>query len=290
MRDGLHWIRSTRDLEELTPSWRTLWRTDPDATPFQSPEWLVPWWHSFGSDLRTVALFRDGKLIALLPFYLHVEPATGERRLLPLGVGTSDYLDGLFAPECSAHAIGTALDFLMDHDDWDSLYAGQLRPHSRLLLALEDWSGGQRFAGESCLRMPATTVSGLPRKIRQNAMYYRNRAQRAGKLEFDVADASNCEQMFEELVRLHTERWRVAGQTGVFGDPRMIRWHQEALPLLERSGMLRLRRLRLDGATIAVYYSLIDAPERRERAQNFICRRTPWRMPTWDQAQCLPPC
>jgi CelD/BcsL family acetyltransferase involved in cellulose biosynthesis len=142
-----------------------------------------------------------------------------ERRLLPLGVGTSDYLDGLFAPECTEHAIGAALDFLMDHDDWDSLYAGQLRPHSRLLLALEDWSSGQRFAAESCLRMPATTVSGLPRKIRQNAMYYRNRAQRAGKLEFDVADASNCEQMFEELVRHHTDRWRVAGQTGVLAIP-----------------------------------------------------------------------
>jgi hypothetical protein len=54
--------------------------------------------------------------------------------------------------------------------------------------------------------------------------------------------------------------------------------------------MLRLCRLRLDGATIAVYYSLIDAPERRERAQYLYLPAYSLAHAHLGRAQCLPPC
>ena len=272
MRDGLRyeWIRNTNELEQLAPEWNALWKADEHATPFQSPEWLVPWWHCFGAELRSIAILRDDALMGLLPFYLHRQPRSGERHLLPLGVGTTDYLDGIFSPRLSGEDVSGALELLYAQDDWDALYVSQLRLGSKLLEALElSPPGGRRIESQSCSRMPAVLMGELPQKIRRNAMYYRNRAQRAGPLELTIADESNRAEAFDALLRLHTERWRERGEPGVFADERMIRWHREALPLLERLGVLRLCSLRLNGEIIAVMYALIDPPGRTERTEYF---------------------
>lgn len=264
------WIRTAKELEDLTPHWDALWREDPHSTPFQSPDWLVPWWHCFGQDLHSVGIFREHRLRGFLPFYVYREPRTGERQLLPVGVGTTDYLDGIIARDCPTADVGDALEFLCSEVGWDALYLSQLRPGSSLLQAFERTNtGGQRFEGQSCSRMPAVPLSDLPQKIRRNAMYYRNRAVRTGALDFHVADASNLAEIFDELVRLHTERWNQCGEPGVFADERVVRWHREALPMLERAGTLRLCSLRLNGEVIGVLYSLLDPPGRPQRTQYF---------------------
>ena len=264
------WIRSEKELEELAPQWSALWKEDPLSTPFQSPEWLVPWWHFFGEDLRSVGIFGGDRLKGLLPFYVYRDPQTGERQLLPLGVGTTDYLDGVFATDCTAAEVEKALEFVCSEGDWDAVYVSQLRPGSRLLQAFEQMnSGEQRFETLHCSRMPAVALSELPQKIRRNAMYYRNRALRAGPLELEVANASNCAGIFDVLVRLHAERWKNRGEPGVFSDERMVRWHCEALPRLERAGLLRLCSLRLNGEIIGVLYSLLDPADRPERIEYF---------------------
>ncbi|MFP5276611.1 MAG: GNAT family N-acetyltransferase [Acidobacteriota bacterium] len=267
-----HLLRSGRELEAAIPSWRALWREDPQASPFQSPEWLVPWWRQFGQgDLRAVAIERDGEWIGFLPFYLYSDSYTGERQLLPLGVSSSDYLDGIFSPICSAGQIREALSVLMREPGWDVFYASQLPAHSRLFHAMRQRNemGIRQFEGESCSRMRAVSMGELPQKIRRNAMYYRNRAQRAGTLEMHVADATNWAAAFGALRRLHTERWLERGEPGVLADERVLSWHCDALPQLERADMLRLCTLRLEGEIIAVLYSLIDPPFRAARTQYF---------------------
>jgi CelD/BcsL family acetyltransferase involved in cellulose biosynthesis len=65
------------------------------ATPFQSPDWLIPWWRHLGSgELRAVALYCGNKLTGLLPLY---SETGGNGSLLRfLGTGISDYLDCIF--------------------------------------------------------------------------------------------------------------------------------------------------------------------------------------------------
>lgn len=262
-------IRTTEELEALAPAWRALWCEDADATPFQSSEWLLPWWRQFGQrDLRVVTLRRDGALVGLLPFYVYPEPRTRERQMLLLGVGTSDYLDGVFSPACATYDVRAGLELLVNEPGWDVLTVPQLRPRSKLLEAFGEL-GARRFDGEGCSRMPAVRMAELPQKIRRNAMYYRNRAARLGRLELCVASASEVEESFDALQRLHTERWAGCGEAGVLADERVLAWHREALPMLERSGMLRLCLLRLDGEIIGVLYSLVDPPFRAVRTQYF---------------------
>ena len=259
-------LRNTKQLQEFVPIWSALWKADVYATPFQHPAWLLPWWRHFGQpDLRAIVLRRQGRPIGLLPLYLYsgVEPGA-PRKLLALGAGTTDYLDGIFAPGCTVAHVRQAFELLAAEDTWNTLDILQLRPGSLLARALAETPGVRAIESLSCSRGPARSISELPVKIRRNAMYYRNRAMRRGSLTLTYAGPKGLAQTFEELARMHTARWQQAGEPGVLTDERVLAWHREALPQLERAGLLRLCTLRLDDTVLGILYSLAD-PARRHR-------------------------
>jgi CelD/BcsL family acetyltransferase involved in cellulose biosynthesis len=41
-------LGSLAPLEDLRAEWEALWASIPDATPFQHPAWLLPWWRHIG--------------------------------------------------------------------------------------------------------------------------------------------------------------------------------------------------------------------------------------------------
>jgi CelD/BcsL family acetyltransferase involved in cellulose biosynthesis len=263
-RLDLRVLRTTAELQFIEPAWTELWRSDPQATPFQNPAWLLPWWRQFGQpDLRTIAISRHGALIGLLPFYIYRDPQTATRQLLLIGAGTSDYLDGIFAPACTPEHVAQALHLLQQDESWDIGYITQLRPASKLLQALAPTLSPT--PAQSCSRMPAVPIAGLPQKIRRNAMYCRNRALRSGPLELTVADESNCLAFFADFHRIHNERWQARGEAGVLDDPRVVAWHRESIPLLARQGILHFSALHHNGETIATMYALIDPPGHADR-------------------------
>lgn len=262
-------LRTPGQLNRLRPQWDVLWRSDPMATPFQSPGWLLPWSQQFvEGSLRIAVVHRSGSLCAVLPFYVYTEPADGCRKLLPLGVATSDYLDGVFSPACKQQDILIALDHLTAHCDWDTLEIPQLRAASRLRSALQSWRPACLLpgCGERVSQLDPVRLSDLPLKIRRNAMYYRNRAARAGTLELTLADAQNWPEALHALKRLHTARWNLTGEPGVLSDPRVCAWHRQAIPQLISEDLVRLYCLRLNGEVIAALYTLVDPPGRASRS------------------------
>lgn len=264
----LRMLHATPELESFQHAWDCLWREDPDATPFQHPGWLLPWWRQFGQrDLRAVLVSKNGKPAALLPFYVYRNPGSRERQLLLLGVSTSDYLDGIFTRNCTNEHVGAAIRLLRREGNWDVLHASQLRHSSRLLHALQRERGVQSSLGAHCSRLRAVRMPELPVKIRRNAMYYRNRAARRGHLKFMTATGTGSSlALFDSLVRLHAAQWKRRGEPGVLADPRVLACHREAIPLLHSADLLRISSLRLDGQDIAVSYSLADPPGRAKRA------------------------
>jgi CelD/BcsL family acetyltransferase involved in cellulose biosynthesis len=261
-------LRTSEELRAFVPQWTALWQEDPQATPFQAAEWLLPWWNQFASqELRAVTIASDQKLIGFLPFYVYRVPQTGERQLLLLGVGTTDYLNGVFAPECSREDIQRAIEMICAEGGWDALYATDLLPNAKLAHSLDGLA--EKFTSATCSRMAAVPMAALPQKIRRNAMYYRNRAMHLGEMRFEVADRSNWAESFDALQRLHTDRWRQNGESGVLADPRVLAWHREAIPQLERSGYLRLCSLRLEDEIIAVLYALLGSPSKPWQTQYF---------------------
>jgi CelD/BcsL family acetyltransferase involved in cellulose biosynthesis len=68
-------------MDRLVPEWRALWQRVSEATPFQSPEWLLSWWRFFGNKAPLVLTAREhGRLIGVLPLYHHDEPERCKRQ------------------------------------------------------------------------------------------------------------------------------------------------------------------------------------------------------------------
>ncbi len=268
-------VRDPEAWAALVPEWLQLWDADPGALPFQRPEWLLPWWEQFGQPggLRVVTIREaGGALQAMLPFYIYPDPATGERLLLMVGAGTSDYLDGVYGAGCEPGMLLRALGRLCADERWDEARLFQLPGPSRLRAAVEAVELREPGAvttseTEPCSRRPAVPLRELPGKVRADFRFHSNAARGLGPLRLTVADESSALTCFDDLVRLHTERWQRAGEAGVLADPLVLRWHGSALPQLARAGLLRLVSLHAGPHLLGVLYALVDPPGRRERTQ-----------------------
>lgn len=262
---------STEALERLRPEWEALWGAVPDATPFQSPAWLIPWWRHVGDgELFTLALRERRKLIGLFPFYRYTRPESGERLLFPLGIATTDYLDALVRLGQEAEVLAAVAHHLTLRSGCGAWEWPQLRPGSPLfaLPAPPGWMEETAPADPCpCLPLP-NTVAGLrdhvSGKTLRDLRTVRRRAEEAGSLRWET-EADGIEEPFEALVRLHSARWTTRGEEGVLASPAVQAAHRDALPALHRTGLLRFHALRLDGEIVAVLYGLADPPGRGGR-------------------------
>src|SRR4051812_44551080 len=119
------YIGSEAEMRDLVPEWTALWRRVPDATPFQSPAWLLAWWRHFGTDAPRLLTARAGEsLVGVLPLYALAEPSI--RKLLPIGIGLSDYIDALVDPALP-EAGAAMLAAIADIPDWDECHLPDLR-------------------------------------------------------------------------------------------------------------------------------------------------------------------
>ncbi|WP_206664388.1 GNAT family N-acetyltransferase [Dankookia rubra] len=257
-------------LERLQPEWDALWQAVPDATPFQSPAWLIPWWRHVGDGaLLALALREGGRLVGLLPFYRYARPEGTGRLLFPLGIATTDYLDALLLPSQAPAlaALGRHLALRADADAWEW---PQLRAGSALLALPVPAGWTEEVAAADpcpCLALPerldalATRISA---KTLRDLRTVRRRAEQAGMLDW-TTEAAGIEAPFDALLRLHAARWATRGEGGVLADPAVQAMHRDALPALHRAGLLRFHVLRLDGEIVAVLYALVDPPGRAAR-------------------------
>ena len=64
-------ITSLDDLEALRGDWTALCDRSPRVTPFQRPEWLIPWWHAFQpGEPWVLAVRKEERLAALAPLLI----------------------------------------------------------------------------------------------------------------------------------------------------------------------------------------------------------------------------
>ena len=273
-RPRVELIAGLAELERLRPTWMALWRRARGATPFQSPDWLIPWWRHIGEgELLTMAVFdeAEGRLVGLAPLYLYAQ-AGGERVVFPLGIATTDYLDALAEPGWEAAVMSAVLGHLAELDGrWDACEWPQLRPGSVLLQGAPPpgWTD-ETAQGEGCpvLALPPGSegLRGVvPPRMLQNLRTARHRAERQGELRWERADERSLDEVFEALLRLHRARWAARGEPGVLAPAAVQAAHGASLPGLLRGGVLRLYALRLDGAVIAALYALADHPGRGDR-------------------------
>ena len=250
-------LGDTTELEKLEPAWWALWRRCPSATPFQSPAWLIPWWRTFRpGPLFSFAVWRGSDLVGLAPFYLE-DGALG-RRLLPLGISLSDYLDVLIDPDDQDEVASALVSAASEAPDWERWELEDLREGAASLsLPLPRCWAEENAAQQPCPCLsldPEDSLAQLPSRKRRNIRMSQNRAERRGPLAYDAGEPVDL--LFRELVRLHTKNWARRGGTGLLASDTVLRFHDAALLALYDADLLRLRAIRINGAMAAVQYAL----------------------------------
>lgn len=243
-------------LRALAPEWAALWRRA-GSPPFQSPDWLLPWWDAFGTGQPRVATWHSGGVLAgLLPMYLLDEPP--ERKLLPLGIGITDYCDALLDPALPPTVSAALLAALLARDDGVTSCTLPDLPPGAALRGAATPPGWQDTAlpGTPCpvldlSRGWAAVPAGMQRNVRQA----RHRAGRQGGWSAGVS--ADPVAAWHDLVRLHGTRWSGQGQPGgVLADPAVLAFHAGAVPRLAAAGVLRMQVLTVGNQPAAVYQTL----------------------------------
>jgi CelD/BcsL family acetyltransferase involved in cellulose biosynthesis len=244
-------------LERIASQWEALWRRDPNATPFQSPRWLLPWWKHFGSDTPHVIASSSnasngGELDALAPLYILRDDDSGESLGLFLGTGASDYLDVLGDASLLIGSI-TAADCQL----WD---LQQLRPSSTLLgVPLPDgWSDNVEDQ-DPCPILSIENAGDelqnlLSTHARKKLRYFRRCLERDGEITYESATAESLDTLLDALYELHAARWQKRGLPGVLADEVTQSFHRDAARRMLDIGALRMHAIRIDGRIVAVFY------------------------------------
>jgi CelD/BcsL family acetyltransferase involved in cellulose biosynthesis len=265
----IDYIDSGEDIALLVPDWLALWHRCM-ATPFQSPQWLLAWCRHFADGMLQIVTARDdGVLVGVLPLYVLREP--DRVKLLPLGIGLSDYLDALVAPDRDDVARAL-LGVVADLPDWQECHLPDLPPGAALLSP--PCPSGCEEERAAIVPCPVLTLPGsadglstvVPQKTLRDLRQAQHRSKPLGSPTADGADRDTLGVYFDDLFRLHEKRWRSRSESGVCADPAVQRFHREAARAMHDAGLLRLYRLRIGDAVAAVYYGFAH----RDRAYAYL--------------------
>jgi CelD/BcsL family acetyltransferase involved in cellulose biosynthesis len=227
-------------LENLIPEWADLHQRCPRATPFQSPQWLLPWTrHLFdGGEIQTLAIRDRGELIGLAPLFRW---GISTRNVSFLGAGVSDYGDLLAVPGREAECIATLGRFV--ERSGGHLQLDEVRDGSPLL---------REWPAEPCSICPVLDLNRYPESMerghRVNLRHAHNRLQRHAEFGFSRAVVSNFTEYLTQFFRLHETRWGAL-------EPRLRQFYTETARGLLASGELRLCMLEIEGSPVAAAYA-----------------------------------
>ncbi len=207
-------IRRIEDLTDLRAEWSGLYERALSATPFQRPEWLLPWWTNFGGgEIFSFAARSAGKLVALAPMFLH--PWNGRRQVTFIGNGVSDYLGFLLDAEHAPAAVAGILQAIAaERDRWDLCDLQDLACDSTLCRMASQAPLAHAIQPQyasSAIALPSSWRefhSCLPHGLRRNLRRYRERLEQLGALAFEsVREPAALPALFDALVALHRARW-----------------------------------------------------------------------------------
>lgn len=257
-------VRSEHAFRELAPEWQRLCSTA-ECTPFQRPEWLLPWWRHFeGNDLRALIVRRGGRLVGLAPLYLR-RGWQDDRELALVGAGNTDYLDVVAIPEFSGEVASAAVDYIITQaSDWDRCDLAPLSARSPLLAVLmpNGWHAPRErmdVCPVLCIGSPRGNILDVvsPRLLAR-LDYARRRAAREHDVQVHEATASDASLHLAELTRLHAARWRARDMAGVLDDQRTRAFHEDVVRGMAGAGVLRMYLLTMDGQAAASFYGFAD--------------------------------
>ena len=236
-------------LQAIEENWLALCQKT-NATPFQTPMWLLPWWRNFGSNDLSVIVSRNGDDIdAIAPLYILRDDDSDESLGLFLGTGISDYLD----------VIGDASSIVGEMSKlncqlWD---LQQLQPTSSMLnVALPDGFSENVEDQEACpvLALGANFESLGSTHFQKKLRYYRRQLERIGEVRIETPTADTLDDLLTALFDLHAARWKRRDLPGLLADDATQNFHRDVARRMLDAGLLRMYATRIDDRIAAVFH------------------------------------
>jgi CelD/BcsL family acetyltransferase involved in cellulose biosynthesis len=268
-------IREEREWDAIRDDWNILYASSPYSSVPLDFVWLRGWWRVYGAlygkaGLRVVTIRRGSKLVGAIPLYVSrgLGNSLGARHLRFISTGEEeheetcpDYMNLLCLPgeeDVCANAIWSEVGRM----DWDHLEFLDLTEDSPLLRGITLPHDARSFSRGSCPIADLTDgfeayLKRLSLKSRQQARRALREGERAGA-QFELVDAVHAAGAFDDLVRLHQERWTLDGKPGVFAAARFTEFHRNLIQEWLPSGRAVLARLSLAGAPVAVLYGFVN--------------------------------
>jgi CelD/BcsL family acetyltransferase involved in cellulose biosynthesis len=267
-------IRDEAGWDAIRRDWDDLYAASPYASTPLDFVWLRGWWGVYGptygsGGLRVVTVWRGPRLVGALPLYMR------RGRGGPLGVcqlrfiSTGEAEDEEICPDymnllCLSGEEDTCVDSVwaeVSQMAWDRLELLDLPEDSPLLRSRMLPQNAEPFARGRC---PVADLTGgfvayvdrLSSNSRQQARRLLREGERAGAM-FEVVGVDQVGRAFDDLVRLHQERWTANGRPGVFAAPRFAEFHRNLIREWLPGARAVLARLSLEGEAVAVLYGFV---------------------------------
>ena len=258
--------KKENELEDLKAEWEGLLEGCPDATPFQFPQWIIPWWRNFGGSVFKMPVMRcEGKLAGLVPLFIY-KTETGKKKLCFTGTGISDYLDLVAVSGKRKEVTGVFVKYLLKiAEQWDEIDLQDIPEGSPLLRAEFPESlcfEKSRWSVCPYLDLPESSKSleyRIPKKLRNNIRSASKGLLQLNEYRMEKAESGNVGLFLGELFRLHGKRWESRNQSGVLNSSQLRDFYLQSAPELLASGLLRLYTLRCGDSAVACYYVLVHA-------------------------------
>jgi CelD/BcsL family acetyltransferase involved in cellulose biosynthesis len=266
-------IRDDAGLAALAAHWDQLLASSDLKTPFLTWPWVSAWRSTLGRDADLlVAVARDpqdGGLVGVAPFAeAMVRTARIPHRVLRFvgaGPAAPDHLDLIVRRGYEAVAGPALWSAVRRASTADLVDLDGLRQGSHLVAAAARRSG-DAAADEPIvcpyLPLPPTweAYEGLlGRNLRHNLRRYARKldAEAGGPVVARmVCTATEVDGTMSALGELHQQVRSARGQRGAFGTPMLQAFHHAAARGFQSAGRLRLHRLDVAGAPVAVVYCI----------------------------------
>jgi CelD/BcsL family acetyltransferase involved in cellulose biosynthesis len=247
-------------LEDLLPwewEWKTLWELSINATPFQSPAWILPYLRVFKPPLfKILFIRRDRRLVAVFP--LAIDNSGGGYVLRLLGQGVSDYLDGLCLEDERSEVVRLVELWRADelkrceYAEFDQLRQhGVLRSIPRPGFFHEESRPGTPCPVAPLGELRTGSTRSLSDSISRNLEASLRQIKKIGRLNLELANEHSLETAVSNLFSLHAKRWQRRGLPGVFESRQRRSFYRHAFRALQSMSVLELFTLSLEQVPIA---------------------------------------
>jgi CelD/BcsL family acetyltransferase involved in cellulose biosynthesis len=254
------------NIESVLPEWEELFRADPEATPFTSPQWARAWWRTFGGSGRPwiVAVRENGQLVGLAPFIL--------RRRGPLRVlgrpGSHPSQDVLAPSQLRPDVAETvAAEIVSRRKEWDLMAVSCFPEDSAIERSMRQ--RGLRLRQRRTATYPRIELPGsfdeylatLPRKRRSNL---RRHLRRLDDGELELRRVSEPAAIGAAIDRWHTLKlnwWEAKEDTEIHAaqrGPGFAGFLRDLMLLMIPAGLGEVWELRHSGQVVGVEISLLD--------------------------------